>query len=201
MYLTGTQRLTTDRLVLRRLTVDDAQQMYDNWASDPEVTTFLTWPTHSSVDVSRSVVGSWVESYDDPGTFNWGIELIEDGILIGQTSVVETKLSVGLVNVGYVIGRRWWGKGYCTEALIAVMDYLFSVAQANKVEASHDPANVASQRVMEKAGLVTEGLRRASCLSGSTIRDQLYHGILASEWKLHQRGSTSEHSAQQRSTI
>ena len=61
--------------------------------------------------------------------------------------------------------------------------YLFAVAQVNKVEANHDPANVASGRVMEKAGMVTEGLRRASCLSGSTIRDQIYHGILRSEWE------------------
>ena len=100
MELTGTRRLQTDRLVLRRLTVGDAQQVYDNWASDPEVTQFLRWPTHSSVDVSRAVVGAWVDSYDDPGTFNWGIELIEDETLIGQTSVVEQDLSVGLVNVG-----------------------------------------------------------------------------------------------------
>lgn len=183
MVLTGTRRLQTDRLVLRRLTVGDAQQVHDNWASDPEVTQFLRWPTHSSVDVSRAIVGAWVDSYDDPGTFNWGIELIEDETLIGQTSVVEQDLSVGLVNVGYVVGRRWWGRGYCTEALVAVTGYLFAVAQANKVEASHDPANVASGRVMEKAGMVTEGLRRASCLSGSTIRDQIYHGILRSEWE------------------
>ena len=60
MKLVGTRRLQTDRLVLRRLTVDDAQQVYDDWASDPEVTRFLTWPTHSSVDVSRAVVGPWV---------------------------------------------------------------------------------------------------------------------------------------------
>lgn len=183
MVLTGTRRLQTDRLVLRRLTVGDAQQVYDNWASDPEVTQFLRWSTHSSVDVSRAIVGAWVDSYDDPGTFNWGIELIEDETLIGQTSVVEQDLSVGLVNVGYVVGRRWWGRGYCTEALVAVTGYLFAGAQANKVEASHDPANVASGRVMEKAGMVTEGLRRASCLSGSTIRDQIYHGILRSEWE------------------
>ncbi|MCP2378235.1 GNAT family N-acetyltransferase [Cutibacterium modestum] len=183
MKLVGTRRLQTDRLVLRRLTVDDAQQVYNDWASDPEVTRFLTWPTHSSVDVSRAVVGPWVDSYEDPGTFNWGIELIEDGTLIGQTSVVKEDLTVGLVNVGYVVGRRWWGKGYCTEALVAVMNYLFAVAEANKVEASHDPANVASGRVMEKAGMVAEGLRRASCLSGSMIRVQLYHGMLRSEWE------------------
>ncbi|WCC80860.1 GNAT family protein [Cutibacterium equinum] len=183
MKLTGTRRLRTDRLVLRRLTLDDAQQMYDNWASDPVVTQFLSWPAHSSVDVSRTILASWVDSYDDPGTFNWGIELIADGTLIGQTSVGEKDLRTGLVNVGYAIGRRWWGKGYGTEVLVALMDYLFDVVEVNKVEASHDPANVASGRVMEKAGMVTEGLRRACYLSGSTIRDQLYHGMLRSEWE------------------
>ena len=62
----GTQRLETNRLVLRRLTELDADAMYRNWASDPEVTRFLTWPAHQDVNVTKAVIGTWLLQYDKP---------------------------------------------------------------------------------------------------------------------------------------
>ena len=59
----GTQQLETQRLILRKFTTDDAQAMYENWASDPEVTKFLTWPFHDSVGVTELVLNSWVDGY------------------------------------------------------------------------------------------------------------------------------------------
>ncbi len=60
----GTQTLETERLVLRKLTLDDAEAMYNNWASDPEVTEYLTWPPHESVEVTRQLIGHWMEEYE-----------------------------------------------------------------------------------------------------------------------------------------
>ena len=60
----GTQQLETDRLILRRLSIEDAEQMYNNWASEDEVTKFLTWPTHASVDISKMVIEDWIKNYD-----------------------------------------------------------------------------------------------------------------------------------------
>ena len=59
----GTQQLETRRLILRKFTTDDAQAMYENWASDPEVTKFLTWPSHDSVAITELVLNSWVDGY------------------------------------------------------------------------------------------------------------------------------------------
>lgn len=60
----GTIQLETERLILRRFTIDDAPAMYKNWASDPEVTKFMTWPTHKDVGVSKWVLDSWIPSYE-----------------------------------------------------------------------------------------------------------------------------------------
>ena len=65
----GTVTLETNRLILRRFRLDDAQAMYDNWASDPEVTKFLTWPVHGSVEISRFILQSWVDAYSEKDAY------------------------------------------------------------------------------------------------------------------------------------
>ena len=69
----GTKRVETERLILRRFTMDDADAMFRNWANDPEVTKYLTWPAHPSVEVSRMVLESWVSQYDDNAVYQWAI--------------------------------------------------------------------------------------------------------------------------------
>ena len=59
----GTVPLETKRLILRRFTLDDAEAMFNNWASDPEVTKYLTWPTHTDISVSKTVIESWLHLY------------------------------------------------------------------------------------------------------------------------------------------
>ena len=181
MKLVGTCPIHTDRLVLRRWSVDDAQQLYDNWASDTEVTRFVTWPPHPNVDATRLLLTGWVHGYGDPAIFNWAVWL--DEVIIGQIAVVDVDTRVNLAELGYCLGKRWWNHGYATETVKAVMSYLLDTAQVNKVEARHDPANIASGRVMENAGMVIEGLRRACVMDSCGPRDSQYHGLLRSEWR------------------
>ena len=75
----GTQRIITERLVLRRFSIDDAEAMYQNWASDSEVTKYLTWPAHASIEVSRAVLEEWVSSYSKSNYYQWAIVLKEHG--------------------------------------------------------------------------------------------------------------------------
>ena len=81
----GTQKLETERLVLRRLTLADAEAVYRNWASDPEVTRFLTWPAHPDVSLTRKLLESWASRYSDGAYFQWAIGLKESGAVIGST--------------------------------------------------------------------------------------------------------------------
>lgn len=85
----GTKVLHTKRLTLRPFTVDDAQEMYDNWASDPEVTKYLTWTPHASVEDTRSLLKIWAEESKKPESYNWAIVFHDNAkdVLIGKPLV------------------------------------------------------------------------------------------------------------------
>ena len=178
----GTVLLTTPRLTLRRLSVEDAQTMHQNWASDPGVTKYLMWQPHPNVEATRAFLAGVRQSYADEATYQWGIELRESKILIGTISAVELKEEIGLVHIGYCIGKSWWGCGYVAEALKELIRFFFTEVGVNKVEARHDPRNPNSGRVMQKAGLRYEGTLRACDRNNQGICDAAYYGLLRSEW-------------------
>ena len=85
----GTQDIKTERLLLRKFSIDDADAMYRNWASDPDVTKYLTWPTHTSIDDSKEVLEDWASSYPQENYYQWAIVLREHGSdPIGSISAV-----------------------------------------------------------------------------------------------------------------
>ena len=160
MNHTGTTQLHTERLTLRRFALDDAQAMFDNWASDAEVTRFLTWPAHATTDVSASVLESWVAQYDQPDFYQWAICLRETGEPVGSISVVSCQDEVSALEIGYCIGRRWWRQGITSEALQVVIDFLFTQVGALRICADHDSRNPNSGRVMRRCGMTYEGTLR-----------------------------------------
>lgn len=179
----GTKQLDTARLTLRRITLEDAQAMFDNWASDPEVTKFLTWPPHSSVDVTKAVIGDWVAQYDDPTFYQWVIVPKELGQPIGTVAVVERKDEAELVHIGYCIGKAWWHRGYMSEALGELIRFFFEEVGVGRVECRHDPNNPHSGGVMRKCGMTYEGTTRRADRNNQGICDAAWYGILAEEWK------------------
>lgn len=175
----GTQILTTARLTLRPFALTDASAMYANWASDPEVTKFLTWPTHASVEVSQWVCNDWVSHYAEPDYYQWAI--VYDGQPIGSIAVVEHDDRVGKAHIGYCIGRNWWRKGIMTKALQAVMDFLFDEVGYQRLEARHDPCNPHSGGVMKKCGMKYEGTLRQSDWNNQGVCDTSWYALLKSE--------------------
>jgi [ribosomal protein S5]-alanine N-acetyltransferase len=157
LNLTGTMEIETSRLILRRFTPDDAEDMYANWAGDPEVTKFLMWDAHTDAAATHSLLEQWAQAYADPRTFLWAIVLKETGKPIGSISLLNFNEQDRKAEVGYCIGRRWWGKGLMAEALRAVLTFAFDTVGLNRVEACHDTRNIASGRVMQKAGMEREG--------------------------------------------
>lgn len=177
----GTQTLHTDRLTLRRFTLDDVEAMYANWAGDDQVTKYLSWPTHPDAEVTRAVLSTWVEQYAQDGFYNWAIVL--NGVLIGSISVVRCSEKDAWAEIGYVIGRAQWGQGLMTEALDAVLRFLFETVGLHRVMLRHDTENIASGRVMVKNGLAYEGtLRKHVHRKDDTWGDLAIYGILREEW-------------------
>lgn len=178
----GTQRLETDRLILRRYVNEDSAAMYKNWASDIEVTKYLTWPTHSSQEISQWVIEDWINKYSNEKYYHWAIVLKDNGNEpIGDIAVVDMKENISMVQIGYSIGRSWWNKGITSEALKAVMDFLFEVVCVNRIEARHDPRNENSGKVMKKCGMKYEGTLHSSDWNNQGICDTCYYALLKSE--------------------
>lgn len=155
----GTKRLETDRLILRRFVMEDAGPMFRNWASDPEVTRYLTWPPHQSPSLTQKVIDSWIKRYGDPAYYHWTIQLKSLGEPIGSISGVKVDEAAASVEIGYCIGRPWWGQGLVAEALSALLAFFFDQVGMARVEACHDPRNPNSGRVMQKCGMTYMGNR------------------------------------------
>lgn len=178
MNKAGTQLIETQRLILRRFTVDDAEDMYHNWASDPEVARYMPWPVHSSVQVTKNLLTDWISRYEDGSYFNWVMEYKETGVAIGNISVVKLNENTEAADVGYCMSRTYWGQGLMPEALEAVMTYLFDVVGLNRVAASHDVNNPKSGRVMDKVGMRREGILRGAGKNNQGIYDEVWHAML-----------------------
>lgn len=179
MNHTGTPVIETARLVLRPFRTDDAQDMFTNWASDPEVTRFLMWPTHSSIEVSHYVLSDWTPHYAEPDYYLWAITL--NGHAIGSIAVVDHDDRVGKAHIGYCIGRSWWRMGIMSEALQAVMDHLFDAVGYQRLESRHDPNNPHSGAVMRKCGMKYEGTLHQSDWNNQGVCDACWYALLKSE--------------------
>ena len=179
----GTRKIETPRLILRRFIPEDAQAMYENWASDPEVTKFLTWPVHGSAEISAMVLADWISHYEEDTFYQWAIVFKGLGQPIGSISVVSRNDDAELVHIGYCIGRKWWHRGYTSEALRAVIDFFFGEVGVNRVETRHDTNNPNSGAVMRKCGMKYEGTLRQSDRNNQGLCDAAWYGILREDWE------------------
>ncbi len=178
----GTVTLETERLILRRFTADDAEAMFRNWAGDPEVTKYLTWPTHTDVSVSKAVIDSWLDFYRKPDYYSWAVVLREKSEPIGSIAAVKQDEDIEMVHIGYCIGRNRWHRGYTSEALKRLVKFFFEEVGVRRIESRHDPRNPYSGKVMQKAGLRFEGVMRQSDRNNQGICDAAYYAVLAEDY-------------------
>ena len=141
--------LETERLILRKLNENDADAIFNNWASDPEVTKYLTWPAHENIEVTKRVVDRWLKEEKDPKTIRFIITLKDNDEPIGSIDVVG--YIDGNPEIGYCLSRKYWNQGIMTEACKAFVKHLFNKG-FNKVLIKAVVENIASNRVIEKCG-------------------------------------------------
>ncbi|MBT9146045.1 MAG: putative ribosomal N-acetyltransferase YdaF [candidate division WS2 bacterium] len=152
-------RLETKRLILRKMTLYDAQDMYE-YASDPEVAKYVTWDYHRSIDDSISFLKSTIQKYDNKEVSEWGIIYKKSNKFIGTCGYLWWSLAHSRAEIAYTLSRRYWNKGLMTEAVKEVIKYGFEKMVLNRIEARCMVRNIASQRVMEKFGMKSEGIMR-----------------------------------------
>ena len=179
----GTKMLETQRLILRPFAAMDAQAMYNNWASDPEVTRYLMWPYHKSLQDSQDVINLWMADYPNDDYYQWAMVPKDVGQPIGCIGAVGQDEKLKSMEIGYCIGKQWWNQGLMTEALAAVMAYLFEEVGINRLELRHDTDNPASGRVMAKCGLQLEGIHRQAGHNNQGVCDSAIYAILAEDYR------------------
>jgi ribosomal-protein-alanine N-acetyltransferase len=151
------ERVETNRLILRKPVLEDAETIFRTYASDPEVTRYVMWHPHTSVDQTLEFLKGCVAAWEGEKRFPYVITLKGIDNPIGM---IDFHIIGSTVGIGYVIGRAYWGRGYVSEAVRVIVDWALNQPSIYRVCASCDVENVASFRVMEKAGMQREGVLR-----------------------------------------
>lgn len=172
------ENMVTQRLILRKFRIDDADDILE-YARDAQTVEFLIWEGFSTIEDTLAAIYDYY--WSRPGI--WAIELAESGKMIG---CIDIRLihEDDKVKFGYVLNRNYWGKGYVTEALRAVMRLCFEKLEVNKLEANHYAENPASGRVMEKCGMKREGCLVQSEKVKGVFRDCVCYGITREQYSL-----------------
>lgn len=190
MYQLGSKVLHTARLTLRPFRASDAPQAFANWMSDPAVTHYLTWEPHADPAFTRHLLAMWEEEAKLDDVYHWAIVSDETGEAVGDISVVSLDRRTECAQVGYCLSRKLWGHGIMTEALTAVIDYLFACVEVWRIEGTYVTRNAASGRVMEKCGMRAEGVsRQAWRLSTGECVDLSHRALLLADWQALRRGT------------
>jgi RimJ/RimL family protein N-acetyltransferase len=146
--------IVTSRLVLRPPRVADAAAIFERYAQDAEVTRFLLWAPHASVSETVEFLCACEVAWQTAAYYPFAICVAGDDAPVGM---LDLRPQGHAAEVGYVLARRLWGRGYMSEALRAACDTALATSELYRVWGVCDVTNVASARVMEKAGLVYEG--------------------------------------------
>ena len=183
--------ITTPRLILRWISENDIDGLYDVF-SDPHVVRY--WSTgplpdrQAAAKMQREIADGNVKET----MMKWGLALRESDSLIGTTTLFNLNLDNGRAEIGYAMGRAYWGKGYMQEALQALVSHAFEVLQMRRLEADVDPRNAASIRTLERLGFQREGFLRERWHVEGEIQDALFYGLLRREWNLNRKGTKTQ---------
>lgn len=156
----GTERIETERLILRKFNERDAQGLF-SWASNPNVTRFVSWKPYRSLQEAEESLEKWIKEYEK-GSYHWCVQLKNTDVIIGRISVVVHWRN-HYCEVGYCYGEQYWNAGYGTEALKSVLKFLLLQCDFHTIEAKTSSENVASERIMRKAGMMKEAVLKERC--------------------------------------
>lgn len=137
--------------------MDDAPAVFGGWAQDTEVTRQLTWRPHENVEITKLVLKKTITAWEEEFRFPF---VIADKNTDQLAGMIEMRMEGHQVELGYVLAKSFWGKGYMTEAVQALIDWAFQQATIQRVYATTSVDNIGSQRVMEKTGMQREGMLR-----------------------------------------
>lgn len=175
--------LRTPRLVLRRFTPDDAPA-FAAYRSDPDVARFQSWDAPFGLDQARAFIAELSDAHPDtPGEwFQLAVEEQATRTLVGDLAAFVDDDDPRLARVGVTFARSAQGRGYATEALTALLDYLLLTRGKHRVSADCDARNTASGALLRRVGMRQEATHRRSAWWKGEWTDEEVYAVLAEEW-------------------
>ena len=172
--------IETERLRLRRMNMRDAHDIFE-YSRDPEVARYVLWEAHRSIGESRAYLRYMIRKYRLCEPASWKKKKKKTGQIIGTIGYMWIQNDNRCAEVGYSLSRRYWNMGIMTEALGANLDHAFDVMKLNRVEAIHEPENLASGAVMRKCGMLHEGRLRQKLQNKGRFVDVELYAILRTD--------------------
>lgn len=177
--------LRTPRLFLRSFNLADAPAVYALVRAREIADTTLSIPHPYEKEAADTWISSHLEMFNKGVSAHYAIIVQEIGVLVGAIGLSIQPVH-SCAEIGYWVGVPYWGCGYCTEAVAAVLEYAFHERELNRIYAVHFKRNPASGRVMQKNGMIYEGCLRQHVQKWGTYEDLMHYGILRDEWQIRQ---------------
>ena len=174
--------ISTSRLTLRFLNEADLPSAYDIF-SNPEVMRYWAYPAWTDPAQAQQWLIRIQDGYQTGDALQLGIERDTDQILVGTCTLFQFHAASRRAEIGYALGRRYWGLGYMHEALQALLQHAFDRLDLNRLEADIDPRNLASARTLERLGFQKEGYLRERWIVNDEVSDTALYGLLRREWR------------------
>ena len=178
--------LEGERVALRWLTAADADDIYEIY-SDPEAMRFWSTTAMTARSQARTLLREIREEHAAGNLHEWGLACPKGGRIIGTCTLFHFDRSNRRAEIGFALGRNWWGRGLMGEALTVLLDFAFEELGLRRIEADTDPGNSASIRLLESLGFRREGLLRERWNVGGELQDTVFLGLLAREYRPRRR--------------
>lgn len=166
----NTPVLETERLLLRPFRKEDAEEVFACWESDPDVAKYMFWTSHNDIEKTKEWISFEIGQIEKEDWYRFAIELKETGELIG-TALIYYEEEVACWEIGYNLGKRYWGKGYTTEAMRKVVDFAVELLGITEIVGRYAKENPASGNVMKKLGFEYEKDIPYECNDGAVKRE------------------------------
>ena len=168
----GSAELWTDHLILRRYRLDDAEQLYNSLGTDSEMNKYSGWNPYASLEMAQETVRQFIDSYNDERSYSWVMDAYGDDVVAGTIGAYD--YDNNQIEVGFSVAKAWQGRGFATEALRAVLEYLTENEGISRVTAWCAADNVGSRKVLEKSGMHFLGIERG----GLVVEDRIYDKMI-----------------------
>jgi RimJ/RimL family protein N-acetyltransferase len=178
--------IVTPRLTLRWISNDDVDALFEVF-SNAEVMRYWSTPPLADRDAAVALVNEIHDSFERQVMLKWGVARLADNVLIGTTTLYNLDFNNRRAELGYALGRDYWGQGYMQEALQALLGYAFETLDLRRLEADVDPRNKASIQTLERLGFQKEGFLRERWEVAGEIQNALFYGLLRAGWKRNGR--------------